>query len=65
MGSTALFVTLLCLIVTTMALFYMGRRASVFGPFSRRVSLLVTLAIGYVGGLILWIVTIPITAIVG
>src|SRR5215510_11054025 len=62
MGATSLFVTLVGLIVTTMALFYMGA-AGVWCSVrfqSSWVSLLVTLAIGYIGGLMLWIATIPI-----
>jgi ABC-type transport system involved in multi-copper enzyme maturation permease subunit len=65
-GGASLFLTLLTLLVTIMSLFYMGGAgvwSSVRCSTSWR-SLLVTLGIGYVGGLILWVVTLPVTAIV-
>lgn len=65
-GGASLFLTLLTLLVTIMALFYMGGAgiwSSTRCSTSWR-SLLATLGIGYVGGLILWVVTLPATAIV-
>jgi hypothetical protein len=59
-------VTLLCLIVTALAMFYMGAAGvwcSVRCSTSWR-SLLATMGLGYVGGLLLWVVTVPITIIV-
>jgi hypothetical protein len=61
-----LFLTLLCLVVTGLAMFYMGAAGvwcSVRCNTSWR-SLLATLGLGYVGGLVLWVVTVPITLIV-
>jgi ABC-type transport system involved in multi-copper enzyme maturation permease subunit len=66
-GGATLFLTLLCLIVTTMAMFYMGGAGiwcSVRCSSSWR-ALLATLALGYLGGLLLWVLTLPVTAIVG
>ncbi|HLW65786.1 MAG TPA: ABC transporter permease subunit [Gemmataceae bacterium] len=66
-GGATLLLTLLCLIVTTMAMFYMGGAGiwcSVRCTTSWR-ALLATLALGYLGGLLLWVLTLPITAIVG
>jgi hypothetical protein len=65
-GGFTLTLTLLCLIVTTMAMFYMGGAGivcSVYCSTSWR-SLLSTMGLGYLGGLVLWVVTIPITAVV-
>jgi hypothetical protein len=62
----ALSLTLLCLIVTALAMFYMGAAGvwcSVRCSTSWR-SLLATMGLGYVGGLLLWVVTVPVTAIV-
>jgi ABC-type transport system involved in multi-copper enzyme maturation permease subunit len=66
-GGATLFLTLLCLIVTTMAMFYMGG-AGIFCSVRSRSSwrsLLATLALGYVGGLVLWVLSLPVTVIVG
>jgi len=65
-GGASLFLTLLTLLVTIMSLFYMGGAGiwcSVRCSSSWR-SLLATLGLGYIGGLILWVVTLPVTAVV-
>jgi ABC-type transport system involved in multi-copper enzyme maturation permease subunit len=65
-GGATLLLTLLCLIVTTMAMFYMGGAGiwcSVRCSTSWR-ALLATLALGYLGGMLLWVLTLPITAII-
>jgi ABC-type transport system involved in multi-copper enzyme maturation permease subunit len=62
-----LFLTLLTSVVTTVAMFYMGAAgtwcSTRFSTSWR--SLLATLGLGYVGGLVLWVATVPITAIIG
>jgi ABC-type transport system involved in multi-copper enzyme maturation permease subunit len=66
LGGGILFITLLCLVVTALAMFYMGAAGvwcSVRCSTSWR-SLLATMGLGYVGGLVLWLVTVPITLIV-
>ncbi len=67
LGAVPLFLTLLTSVVTTVALFYMGAAgiwcSARFSTSWR--SLLATLGLGYLGGLVLWLVTTPITLIVG
>jgi hypothetical protein len=66
-GAGSLFLAMLMAVVTTLAMFYMGAAgiwSSTRCSSSWR-SLLSTMGIGYVGGLILWLVTTPITAIIG
>lgn len=66
LGAVPLFLTLLTSVVTTVAMFYMGAAgiwcSTRFSTSWR--SLLATLGLGYIGGLILWLVTTPITFIV-
>src|SRR5262249_44012997 len=60
------FLTVLCLVVTALAMFYMGAAGiwcSVRCSTSWR-ALLATMGLGYLGGLALWVVTVPITLIV-
>lgn len=67
LGAPSLFLAMLTSVVTTMAVFYMGAAgiwSSTRFESSWR-SLLSTMGIGYVGGLILWLVTTPITVMVG
>jgi len=66
LGAPTLFLAVLTAVVTTMAMFYMGSAgiwASTRLDSSWR-ALLATMGIGYVGGLILWLVTAPITLMV-
>jgi hypothetical protein len=67
LGAVPLFLTLLTSVVTTVALFYMGAAgiwcSARFSTSWR--SLLATLGLGYLGGLVLWLVTTPITFVVG
>ena len=65
-GAGPLFLAMLTAVVTTLAMFYMGAAgiwSSTRSNSSWR-SLLSTMGIGYVGGLLLWLVTTPITAII-
>jgi hypothetical protein len=64
--SPPLFVAVLMVVVTTLAMFYMGAAgiwSSARSNSSWR-SLLSTMLLGYVGGLILWLATTPITLII-
>ncbi len=65
-GAGSLFLAMLMTVVTTLAMFYMGAAgiwSSTRCSSSWR-SLLSTMGIGYVGGLILWLITTPISFIV-
>jgi len=65
-GAGALFLAVLMAVVTTLAMFYMGAAgiwSSTRCSSSWR-SLLSTMGIGYVGGLLLWLVTTPISAMI-
>jgi ABC-type transport system involved in multi-copper enzyme maturation permease subunit len=62
-----LFLVMLTTVVTTLTMFYMGA-AGVWSSTrfsSSWRSLLATMGIGYVGGLVLWLITTPITVMVG
>ena len=66
LGAAPLFITLLTAVVTTVAMFYMGAAGiwcSTKCTTSWR-SLLATLGLGYVGGLVLWLISSPITIII-
>lgn len=66
-GAATLFLVCLMILVTTLAMFYMGA-AGIWcsARFANSWhSLAATMGLGYVGGLILWVVFVPITIMVG
>jgi ABC-type transport system involved in multi-copper enzyme maturation permease subunit len=66
LGAPTLFLVMLTTVVTTLTMFYMGA-AGVWSSTrftSSWRSLLATMGIGYLGGLILWLITTPITVMV-
>jgi hypothetical protein len=66
-GAGAMFLILLCLVFTAVAMFYIGAAGiwcSVRSKTSWR-ALLETLGWGYAGGFAIWVCTLPVTVILG